>query len=121
MHINHDEEFSALYELEVSLWVSQTRFDQAYMDRLLSPDFFEFGRSGRIYKREETLAVPSQEIPALLPLEAFTLHPVSKNSILVTYISRLKKETLERANRASLWVKTDEGWQLRFHQGTPLP
>lgn len=38
---------------------------------LLAEDFFEFGNSGRIYPREDTLTVPRQPIEAVLPLPDF--------------------------------------------------
>ena len=47
--------YDQLRQLEESLWRAQTRFDCEYMDIILAPDFFEFARSGRVYKREETL------------------------------------------------------------------
>jgi hypothetical protein len=37
-------------QLEESLWRPQTRFDREYTDNILAPDFFEFGRSGRVYR-----------------------------------------------------------------------
>jgi hypothetical protein len=109
-----------LKELEESMWRSETRFDREYMERILSPDFFEFGRSGRIYKRKDTLAAPSQEIGARLPLKDFKVHQISDNVVLVTYVSIIESENVQIGNRSSIWMKTDEGWKLRFHQGTPV-
>ena len=113
-------DFNKLKKLEESLWLSETRFDQEYMDRLLSSDFFEFGLSGRIYSREEILTVPLQEIKARLPLKDFSVHLVNTNVFLVTYVSEVMYKELEMGNRSSLWLKTTAGWQLRFHQGTPV-
>jgi uncharacterized protein DUF4440 len=45
-----------LQQLEESLWIAQTRFDNAYMEQILSPEFVQFGRSGKVYGREETLS-----------------------------------------------------------------
>ena len=42
----------ALQHLEESLWMAHKRYDQAYMEQILSPEFVEFGRSGRVYGRE---------------------------------------------------------------------
>ena len=109
-----------LYELEESLWRPETRFDKDYLDDLLTEDFFEFGRSGRTYRREETLAAPMQEIDIRLPLEDFQAHRVSADVVLVTYVSVVQYEELETGNRSSLWVKKDGDWKLRFHQGTPV-
>jgi len=109
-----------LQKLEESLWIDETRFDPNYMEKILAPDFFEFGRSGRVYEREDTLAVGRQSINAKLPLENFKITEVLEGVVLVTYISEVQYETLERANRSSLWVKSEDGWKLKFHQGTSV-
>lgn len=115
-----NEDKRKLRELEESLWRTETRFDRRYMERVLSPDFFEFGRSGRIYRREDTLNVPDQATDAELPLKNFEVHEIDNNVVLVTYVSRVMYEELEIANRSSIWVKSRDGWQIRFHQGTPV-
>lgn len=108
-----------LKKLEESLWISQTRFDTTYMDNILGKDFFEFGRSGRIYSRSETLSHPKQEIFAKIPLENFKVHHIDFNTKQVTYISEVGVEKL-RANRSSIWVNNEGSWKLIFHQGTPV-
>lgn len=114
-----DEDKEELYELEESLWRPETRFDRDYMDELLAEDFFEFGRSGRTYEREETLSVARQEIDIELPLKDFRIHAVSDGVVLVTYISEVEYDEIEVGNRSSLWVREESDWKLRFHQGTP--
>ncbi len=114
------EDSEILRELEESLWVPEKRFDRDYMEKVLAPEFFEFGRSGRIYTREETISAPFQEISIKLPLKNFKAHTVSENVVLVTYVSEVFYEGLLISNRTSLWLKTPGGWKLRFHQGTPV-
>lgn len=54
-----------LKQLEESLWIAETRFDIEYMEKILAPTFFEFGRSGRRYERNDTLhGVRNQRIKA---------------------------------------------------------
>lgn len=113
------EEKDKLYELEVSLWKPETRFDNEYMNNVMTDDFFEFGRSGKTYTKAESLSAPMQEINIALPLKKFAIHEVSNDVVLVTYISEVKYDELEVANRSSIWVKRDGKWKLRFHQGTP--
>lgn len=48
-----DKDLEDLRPLEESLWRSKTRFDDAGMDASFADDFCEFGRSGRVYQREE--------------------------------------------------------------------
>ena len=62
---------------------------------------------------------PHQTIGAKIPLEKFEVHDVADTVKLVTYISEVGPEKL-RANRSSLWVKHNDIWRLRFHQGTPI-
>ena len=109
-----------LNELETSLWQAKTLFNRTYMDRILASDFFEFGRSGRRWTRDECLDFGNAaEIDAKLPLEDFNVLMIDDQTALVTYVSEVMYETVLRSNRSSLWSKTDIGWKLRFHQGTP--
>lgn len=64
-----------LLELEGTLWRSETRFDVGYMDPVLHPSFFEFGRSGRTYTREDALNTPPASINATL--HDFNIHPLT--------------------------------------------
>ena len=117
-----DADFEKLRALEESLWRSESRFDRERMRRTLAPDFIEFGRSGRVYGLEEVLAVPDQEIPAQLPLPNLEIRLLHPDVALVTYDSDVAYPTgREHAHRSSLWTRTEEGWQCRFHQGTPIP
>lgn len=110
-----------LKTLEESLWKSETRFDLSHQEKVFAPDFFEFGRSGRRYTREQMVRTESQPIRAKLPLQDFHIHVLDEKNVLITYISEVQYEELERANRCSVWSKTKDVWQLRFHQGTPTP
>ncbi len=114
------KDIQELETLEESLWRSETRFDLAYQQKVFAPDFFEFGRSGRIYSREEMIRTESQEIRASMPLQNFSVRALDENTVQTTYISEVQYKELERANRSSIWSKTSHGWQLRFHQGTPV-
>jgi hypothetical protein len=51
-----------LKRLETSLWQPETRFDRTYMESIFSPDFLEFGRSGRTYRGAETLSFEPSDI-----------------------------------------------------------
>ncbi len=114
------EEKDHLYELEVSLWKPETRFDIEYMNKVMTDDFFEFGRSGKIYTKAESISAPMQEINAIFPLKDFAVHEINDDVVLVTYISEVQYEQIEIGNRSSIWVKRDGEWRLRFHQGTPV-
>ena len=118
--MSRDKDHETLRRLEESLWIASTRFDLKYMEKILSADFFEFGRSGRIYKREDILAALPQKIGAPLPLKDFAIHHIDEKVVLITYVSEIHDGEILLGNRSSIWSKTDIGWQLRFHQGTPV-
>ena len=104
------QDYEKLKELEESLWRAETRFDIEYMNKVLAPDFFEFGRSGRRYKREETLSgARPQAINIKFPLKNFEIALIETNVALVTYISEVMYEEMEVANRSSIWLKTATG------------
>jgi hypothetical protein len=107
---------ATLLRLEESLWQPDTRFDRAYMERILSSDFTEFGRSGRRYTRAECLAQPAVAFEARLT--NVSLRVIDRDTVLVTYVSEVEGAPVERANRASIWSRDKDGWRLRFHQGT---
>lgn len=112
---------AVLRRLEESLWREETRYDVAYLERVLADDFAEFGRSGRRYGRADILASTPGPIDAVLPLAAFGVQPLGDDILLVTYVSRLTWQgAVELTNRSSVWRRGGpEGFRLVFHQGTP--
>ena len=116
------QDVRALEVLEEGLWRADVRFDRERMDQVLAPDFFEFGRSGRVYRREDTLGMPAQPIDARLPLRDFTARLLDSNVAQVTDVSVVTYQGVEElANRSSIWTRTERRWLLRFHQGTAIP
>ena len=112
---------ATLEQLEESLWREASRFDRRFMSRVLAPDFFEFGRSGRVYERPDTLAVPPGPIEAVLPLPRLRVRRLDENTAQVTYDSAVRHAGIvQHARRSSIWSRTETGWVLRFHQGTPF-
>lgn len=109
-----------LRQLEESLWQAETRFDRDCMEKVMAPDFYEFGRSGRIHSREACLANTSGTINATIPLPNLDIRLLSADVAQVTYDSEVINDdgTVDKAHRSSIWTKDANGWQLRFHQGT---
>jgi hypothetical protein len=114
------EDRKLLQRLEEELWIEETRFDIPYMERVFAEDFFEIGRSGRIYSRADTLAAPGHPIDAVIPLPDFDARLLTDNIAQVTYNSHVTYEgVVEKGRRSSIWFRTSDSWVLRFHQGTP--
>jgi hypothetical protein len=112
-----------LERLERELHQLETRRNVSRLEELLHPDFVEFGRSGRIFSRNDVLAEFSEitAYPAVV-VTHFRVDAVSECVALATYISAHVGPTEGRHRhslRSSLWVHGTRGWQMRFHQGTP--
>ena len=116
------EDHDALEHLEEELWRAETRFDLKRMNEVIAADFFEFGRSGRIYKREDTLAAPPRRlIDAVFPLSDFRARLLDQEVAQVTYNSAVTYDgVVQYSRRSSIWSRSPNGWVLRFHQGTPF-
>lgn len=104
--------------LEESMWHAETRFDRDYMQQVLHPDFLEFGRSGIVWTRDDTITAAPCPIDARLA--DFAVHPLGDNVVLITYTSHVQLEHVAVGRRSSIWVRAGASWQLRFHQGTPV-
>ena len=109
-----------LTQLEEGMWREETRFDMQFMERALAPDFFEYGRSGRTYMRQQSMAVPRQPTDAVLPLPHLKIRLIDKDTAQLTYDSAVTYDgVVEHARRSSIWSRVSDGWVTRFHQGTP--
>ena len=116
-----EEDFNELRLLEEELWRDETRFDLQRMREIIAVDFIEFGRSGRVYSRDEVLTIKLQSIGAVLPLPSFQVRFLSADVAHVTYNSQITDNGIvQHARRSSIWTRNEAGWQLRFHQGTPF-
>ncbi len=113
------EERDLLQRLEEDLWREETRFDRPYMETLFAADFCEFGRSGRVYTREETLSHPRQPIDAVIPLPDFRIRLLTDDVVQITYNSHVTYDgVLLKGRRSSIWTREAQRWVIRFHQGT---
>ena len=109
-----------LVALEEGLWRSGTRFDPAAYGRVLHAGFVEHGCSGEVWNRDDSIAQPAEDLDADFPLPDLVVEAVADGVALLTYRGVVRYDGVPRtANRASLWVRTDEGLKLRFHQRTP--
>jgi hypothetical protein len=116
-----DAEHAQLVRLEECMWRGDTRFDLAFMEKTLAPDFVEFGRSGRVWSREQILDMAGRTIEATLPLPNLRIRLLDADTAHVTYDSAVAIDgTVEHAHRSSIWSRSAAGWVLRFHQGTPF-
>jgi hypothetical protein len=116
-----DDDRAELTRLEECMWRAATRFDLSFMERTLAADFFEFGRSGRVWSREQILDMAGRTIDATLPLPNLRIRLLDADTAQVAYDSEVVADGMvEHAHRSSIWSRRADGWVLRFHQGTPF-
>ncbi len=88
-------------------------------EKMMTPEFWEVGASGRRYSREYVLDV-LEERTAHPPEEVwktrdFHCLEIAPENYLLTY-TLLQGERLTR--RATIWRRTAQGWKIVYHQGT---
>ena len=90
-----------------------------HLERILSKDFFEYGKSGKIYDRESTIsALMSMTKDKNIEISQFEITELHDDVIIVHYISSHRDDN-SQALRTSIWRLEDGDWKLLFHQGTP--
>ena len=101
-----------------------TRHSRDRLELLLTPDFREFGSSGRSFDRDAILAELLTETPRAISLYDFVCQQLSETTALVTY--RTEHHTPgelhpQSSLRSSVWMARQDRWQMIFHQGTRVP
>jgi hypothetical protein len=89
---------------------------------LLADDFLEFGKSGRVFLKADTLLrLPEEKDDWSYKLSDFTIRRLAENVVLATYriVTSGKESAESRSLRSSIWKREADGqWRLTFHQGT---
>ncbi|MEV0111358.1 DUF4440 domain-containing protein [Nocardia sp. NPDC050799] len=104
---------------ELRLLDPEVRSSAELMSELLDPDFREIGASGRWWIRSDIIAAlvdesrPSDRRIAVSDMQATLL---AADIVQLTYTS---ENCGQRAHRSSVWRRSELGWRLYFHQGTP--
>lgn len=113
-----------LIGLERELHDPAIRRDQARLHALIDPEYVEVGRSGRVYTKAAMVAHLAEERPAQIHAEDFHVALLGADVALVTYRSALVEAggaLVDPTHRCSIWRRTQQGWLVRYHQGTPVP
>ena len=109
-------------DLEEKLLRQETRNSPGEVATLLHPDLFEFGQSGTVWSRQQTIDMLAQERPMEGSLTDLSVRSLVADVTLVTYraVGRDPASGNEwHSLRSSVWKLTDGRWQMIFHQGTP--
>jgi hypothetical protein len=111
------------YELELSLLKPEVRSSVERLNELLSDDFMEFGSSGSIYHKPDTLSgLTASTDKVVFEVTDFESKKLSDDFVLNTFkTKRIINDTdIVVSLRSSIWKNNNGNWQMFFHQGTPV-
>ena len=74
-------------DLEEKLLRQETRNSPGILATLLHPDFFEFGQSGTVWSRQQTIDRLAQERPMAGSLTDLSVRSLAADVTLATYFS----------------------------------
>ena len=118
------ELLNTLRKLEQTLHQSDIRHSADALDQLLHDEFMEIGRSGAIYTKPDIIAsLTTATTPTTIWSGHYQLYQISQQTAQLIYqTARVDKDGRKSrwTWRSSMWVKHQETWQLRFHQGTAV-
>jgi len=109
---------ATLRQLEESILDPAVRADPARLRALLTPEFMEFGASGRVFDRDGIIAVLAAE-PTRVARQArgFKVRLIAPGAALTTW--RVQRDDGIETLRSSVWQQQADGrWLMVFHQGT---
>ena len=96
----------------------RTRTD---FDRMMAPEFWEIGASGRRYSREFVLDELERRYSGkfhdVWKASEFAVQRLAEETFLLTYL--LLQDGTRLTRRTTIWRRTKEAsWEIVFHQGT---
>ena len=94
--------------------------NKANLERRLAIGFYEYGTSGRIHTRNETIAaLAALQQDRAIDIIDFSLQQLSCDNAMVQYRT-FEYDNGRRALRTSIWCCQIGEWRILFHQGTPV-
>ena len=108
-------------QLEERLMDPQGRRKGEDVAELLADDFVEFGSSGKVYDKSQTLHALGGGSGGSHEIMDFRVTALAEDIALATY-SALRFDPYDGRDvyslRSSIWKRVGTRWQIVFHQGT---
>jgi len=93
----------------------------ANMAKRLAVGYYEYGASGYIHTRDETIAALSTiQHDRLIEINDFSIQQLCTDTVAVHYRT-FEHDSGRHALRTSIWCYQEGEWRILFHQGTPIP
>ena len=116
------EQISQFLELETSLHKKEVRNSRDRVAELIADNFVEFGKSGGVFYKQDTIdGLEGGQVDLEILVSDFEVRELAPTVVLVTYTtSMLDSDNITKVvtRRSSVWVQRDNRWQMTFHQGT---
>lgn len=113
----------SIRQLEERLINPQARKSEKELNDLLADEFTEFGSSGQIYNKQQTLLALRKESEFTAQLTDFKIIVLTRDVVLAKYRAAIILNNEEAKTiyslRSSIWKRDGQRWQIVFHQGTP--
>jgi hypothetical protein len=106
--------------LEELLLVPEVRKSKR-LTELLADEFVEFGSSGRVYTKDDLVAVLQAESLVTQTTSDFKVTSLAPDVALLTYEIHRHSQPAMHTLRSSIWRRANGRWQMVFHQGTITP
>ena len=93
---------------------------RADLERMTDDAFWEIGASGNVYRRDYVIETLLERYakgpePHDWPCRDFTLKPLAEGLFLLSYVL---EEPGRVTRRSTIWLQSNQGWKIVFHQGT---
>ena len=111
-----EQDLEEVLNRERSLLDTGVRMSPKRLRELLHPSFMEFGASGTVWTLDAVLSALPADPEVDGEAVDFTATSLDADAVLLTYRITGLRPTL----RSSVWLRTPDGWQMRFNQGTLL-
>ena len=106
-----------LKELEELLLAPDVRKSKRLVE-LLADEFVEFGSSGRVYTKDDLVAVLLAESSVVQTTSDFRVAVLAPDVALLPYRIRRHSQPPADTLRSSVWRRSSGKWQMVFHQAT---
>jgi hypothetical protein len=111
----------ALRQLEPLIYAANSGHTRDHFEALLAPGFWEVGASGKRYSREFVLDTLEHRcahpVDETWDVSDLRVQAIAEDLCLFTYTLH---QPTRVSRRATLWRRTAAGWQMVYHQGTPV-
>jgi hypothetical protein len=110
-----------LRQLEPLIYAANAGATRSHFEALLAPDFWEVGASGQRYEREFVLqTLASRQAQPFEQAWSTTSHEVKRLAPDLYLHTYTLTQPTRVSRRATLWRLMPQGWQMVYHQGTPV-